>query len=661
MQQNSNEEPKDLRDQKPKLKSLFQKKDEDAVKRLEEMNSQKFSEEDLWQEIGIHRTIGGQFFRNFIFMLIAAVISTAMFSFVLQVLMPYPTSKGYYDIGERLFAFVFMIFDVGTAYGIEIFISREWVRDKKRALLYIQYYLWYQMFTGLIQVTFISWWCLSIVPKGNLAHLTWLLLLINMKQYPGMLGTFKSILQGMQRYDKSIILDFIGSQGFQLATQIIFFIGGRYWGMANPRFGELLGLSLGMVLGWYLDDFAFMALGYRFFAGVLKREGFNPKRAWGHDFNWKIIKECFIYGLGVAWAPLVGVGIGLIQLTMSLNYIPGYANWIVLAGLGLGLGSSINMGDINMTSQLGESIQNKKYKLATFYLSESLRYWAFIACAMAGIIVCLIPVFKQLINIVPIIADQYGSTLIFIWPGIVLLLPDIPTRQFERIIVADARVWFKSAVDIVISLINLGMFFWAINARIWEWGPFGIILLYAWMQLLGKIIKFLTYFIYIRKNIMPIRISGWQVFGASIITFFVVFLLGNAFLEGIIFPLMRLSMSQFGSEAGALITAVIGVLFIILGFMLIVFPLTYALAGGWDESGIEVLKKSYELSGPSKIFIKSIYFFSVLGSRISPLYNKFKFDIYTDAKKQAEELWEMKMRDKARLEEEKAKKGYIEI
>jgi len=415
------------------------------------------------------------------------------------------------------------------------------------------------------------------------------------------------------------------------------------------------------VLGWYLDDFAFMALGYRFFSSVLKKEGFNPKRAWGHDFNWAIVKECFIYGLGVAWAPLVGVGIGLIQLMVSLNSIPGYANWIVLANLGLGLGASINMGDINMTSQLGESIQNKKYKLATFYLSESLRYWAFIACAMAGIIVCLIPVFKELINIVPIIADQYGSTLIFIWPGIVLLIPDIPTRQFERIVVADARVWFKSAVDIIISLINLGMFFWAVNARIWEWGAFGIILLYAWMQLPGKIIRFLTYFIYIKKKIMPIRISKWQVFGASIITFFSVFLLGNLFLEAIIFPLMQLNMTRFGNEIGALVTAVIGVLFIILGFMLVVFPLTYALAGGWDESGIEVLKKSYELSGPSKMFIKSIYVCSILGCKISPLYNKFKFDIYTDAKREAQELWEMKMRDKARLEEEKAKKGYIDI
>jgi hypothetical protein len=37
------------------------------------------------------------------------------------------------------------------------------------------------------------------------------------------------------------------------------------------------------------------------------------------------------------------------------------------------------------------------------------------------------------------------------------------------------------------------------------------------------------------------------------------------------------------------------------------------------------------------------------------------FDIYTDAKREAQELWEMKMRDKARLEEEKAKKGYIDI
>lgn len=646
---------------KSKFRQLFLERDTEAVARLKVMATQEVPEENLWKEIGIHRTIGGQFFRNFVFMLLAAIISTAMMTFVLQILIPYPTSKGYYDIGGQLFSFVFLVFDVGTAYGIEIFISREWVRDKKRALLYIQYYLWYQMFTGLIQVTFISWWILTVVPSGNLAHLTWILLFINIKQYPGMLGTFKAVLQGVQRYDKSIILDFIGNQGFQLATQIIFFIGGRYWGMANPIYGEMLGLSIGMVLGLYVDDFAFMALGYRFFAKVLKQEGFDPKIAWRHDFDWPLVKECLIYGIGVSWAPMIGVGIGLIKLTISLNAIPGYANWIVLSELGLGIGGSINMGDINTTSQMGESLQNKKYKLASFYLSEALRYWAFIACAMAGIIMCLIPILSELIGIIPAIEDQYGSTLVFIWPGIILLLPDVPTKQFERIILADAKVWFRAWLDIGLTLLNLGIFYWAVVARIWEWGMFGIIILFGWTGLPGKIIKFVIYYVYVNKKIMKIRISGWQVFGASVVTFFVVYALGMLFLTTIAFPLMKFNMQQFGREPGAILTAVIAVVVIILVFMLIIFPLTYALAGGWDEAGLEILKKSYELSGPSKIFIKSIWMTSIYGSRISPLYNKFKFGLYEDAKIEADELWEMKMRDEQKIKAEIEEKGFIDI
>ena len=79
---------------------------------------------------------------------------------------------------------------------------------------------------------------------------------------------------------------------------------------------------------------AFMALGYRFFAKVLKQEGFDPKVVWRHDFD-ALVKECLIYGIEFH-GPDDRAGIGLISFIISLNAIPGYANWIVLSELGLG-------------------------------------------------------------------------------------------------------------------------------------------------------------------------------------------------------------------------------------------------------------------------------------------------------------------------------------
>ena len=60
---------------KSKFRQLFLERDTEAVARLKVMATQEVPEENLWKEIGIHRTIGGQFFRNFVFMLLAAIIT----------------------------------------------------------------------------------------------------------------------------------------------------------------------------------------------------------------------------------------------------------------------------------------------------------------------------------------------------------------------------------------------------------------------------------------------------------------------------------------------------------------------------------------------------------------------------------------------------------
>ncbi|MHA1820640.1 MAG: hypothetical protein ACTSU2_01640 [Promethearchaeota archaeon] len=605
---------------------------------------ERIEEEELWDEVGLHKTLGGNFFRNFVFMALSTIISIVTFTFVLQYLIPYPTSKGYYDVSQGLFAFIFSLFDVGTAYGIERFIAEYYVKDKIRMMQYIQFYIWYQAFTGLIQVTFISWWILYELPKGNLAYLAWVLLFINVKQYPGMLGTFRSVLRGFQRYDKTIILDFIDSEGFQFITQIIFFIGGRYYGATHPAIGELMGLSIGMVLGYYIDDFFNMWLSMHFFKKIVSKFGFTAKNAWEHDFGWDIFKECMKYGLGISWAPLISIGIGYIQLRMSLSIVPGYTTWIVLANLGKGIGGAINMGDINITSPISESLNNDKFELSNFYVSQAFKYWAFIFFAMGGIIAVLIPIIPKVLLIIPGVAEQYEPALIFIIPGMIAIIWDVPITQFTRILTAKGKVNLKSATELSANIITLVLWYLALYKwQIWTWGNPGIIFLFVLIGFPARTMIFLVYLWYINKNIIKIRISWWQTFGASILTFICVLIIGYLYIILSFIPMLDYLTTQtsLGVITGTIIAALIGVCIILFGFMLVIFPFLYALFGGWDVYGLETLRKSYLLSGPSKIFIKSIYVLSVKGSNLSPWFNKFKIP-FEKAFKEAEELFKTK-------------------
>jgi hypothetical protein len=189
---------------------------------------------DPWEEIGFSRPLGGYFY-SLIFMIFTMIASLVLVSLVYEYLFPYPEIQGYNSVAGGFFAIVYTMFDFGTAFGIQRFIAEYRVKNPNKMLEYVRFYIWYQMFTGLIQVLGVSLFLLFYIRNsGNLAYLTWVFLIICQKQWPGMLGTFSSILGGLQKYNKSTILSFLHSDVVQNITNIIFILIGRWWGSNNP-------------------------------------------------------------------------------------------------------------------------------------------------------------------------------------------------------------------------------------------------------------------------------------------------------------------------------------------------------------------------------------------------------------------------------------------
>ena len=138
---------------------------------------------DPWEEIGVHRNIGA-FWYNFSLTILTLLISLFFLSLLARYLYPYPEMKGYLKVADGFFAIVYQLFDTGTAFGIELFISKYRVQEPKRMIKYIQWFIWYQMMTGLIQVTVISIFVFKIIVGNNLAYLTWMFLIICHRRLP---------------------------------------------------------------------------------------------------------------------------------------------------------------------------------------------------------------------------------------------------------------------------------------------------------------------------------------------------------------------------------------------------------------------------------------------------------------------------------------------
>ncbi len=223
--------------------------------------------------------------------------------------------------------------DIGTAYGIERFVAENRIKNPRKMLQYLQFFIWYQMITGLFQTSVVTsvfilytsyYFSIYYFGFSHTKH----------TQYPGCLGFFKAALKGLQYFHKAAILDFIGEYFFQQLTNIIFILLGRYWGSQNPQIGELMGLAIGAAIGAYIDDFFATALSLVFFNKVTKQFGFTWKDALRHDFDKKLAWECLSFGARVAIGPLWGTFVGFTINMYWITYVPQWATFPLLAALG---------------------------------------------------------------------------------------------------------------------------------------------------------------------------------------------------------------------------------------------------------------------------------------------------------------------------------------
>ena len=298
-----------------------------------ELNSGETKQEDeikssaeLWDEIGFHRPLGGFWFK-LVFALLTIIFGLGVLGFYFQYLYPYPESAGYRSIVGGTFALFFKIFDLGTNMTMDRYIAEAAIKDQSKMVKYIQYFIWYQMMTGLIQTTSIAIYAFVWVPRTELAYAVWIMLLQSITQYPGFLGVFRGAMGALQQFNKVEVFNFISGELFQRLTEIGFVLLGRYWGMQNPQIGEIMGIAIGSVIGLYVDDFIATAMSAWYFSKVMKDKGISARRCFRIEFDWELAKEALVFGIKTGIPGIIGLASSLIQLRIWILFVPQYATF----------------------------------------------------------------------------------------------------------------------------------------------------------------------------------------------------------------------------------------------------------------------------------------------------------------------------------------------
>jgi hypothetical protein len=145
-------------------------------------------------------------------------------------------------------------------------------------------------------------------------------------------------------------------------------------------------------------------------------------------------------------------------------------------------------------------------------------------------------------------------------------------------------------------------------------------LLLIWGELPGVILKVLLTWIYTNKKVIKVRINWWQTIVAPTGAVIAFLIIGSLF-NGIYLKLITLFSGQ------ALVPTIIFAFLICNILALTIYPFMLGFLGGWDDASMKDFHFGVKNAGPSRLFGKLFYTMTVLGTKKSPLHNRFPIQI----------------------------------
>jgi hypothetical protein len=515
-------------------------------------------------------------------------------------LQPFPEIGGYQDVARGIFAFVYTVFDLGTNFGLNRFIAEYRIKNVNKMLQYISFTIWWQSFTGLVQVTILSWFSFEVLVNSNLAYLTWILLIGLQKQFPGWLGTLRQTLEGLQHYNKVEIIGFLQNQVVERLTTIGFVLLYRWYGETNLGYGILMGLIIGNMIGTYVDDIAFELVAAYLLHKILRKYfNLSLRDVFRVKYDRDVLRDIVFYSVQGAALPLLSSFVLTYSFFAYLGNINAYATWLALINRGIAFAGQIRQfKDFSLQNSIAESFPNGKLKLAEFYVSAGVKWRYMFMIMIAFIIVAILPYFTVLIYELPALRYYRGAEL-FIVSGIFirLLWPfvEIP----DAIMWGAKRITQINIIRVAEELMKL-FFTWyfVIFLRVQEtWGLVGLVFLIGFKDWVPVWIKTVICYVYINKRVMNVKIYWRSTIVIPLIASLPNIGMAQVWYAFVFFPMK----AAIGLETTLAIS--IALLFMVVIFSY--FPII-ALLGGLDDYQLFTFRKAVDLSGPSKPLFKAV-------------------------------------------------------
>lgn len=594
-----------------RIRKLLGMGNEDAEKKDPNKEYRDF----LWQEPGFHRTLGSILFQYLPY-LVTAFFSIVYFVIILPTFIP-PETLGQNLMITYLMGFFFAMAEVGIGDAIQRFISEKRISQPEYTIYYIQFFIYFRLFSGLFLVTAISIWVFYFLPSSALlTYGMWFFLLYSMLEYPGFLTAYMSALQGYQQFNKVNYIN-VGMILVNVGTTYSIVSLFTFLGSLNPVIGDTMGSTFGIIISQIVNNFIIFILSSKIFKQLLQK--INPewtlKKTFKIEFNAQILRECLLFGARSMVSTFLDTGLKMAITFLAITWLPDYATIYGIFTILLNLVTLISI-DIPITPIVSEAYNNKKFDLTEYYLGHGLKYCGLFASQFCSALLAIAPMFL-------VLTGPYALSVIY-----------LPYIAINRVFYAFGIFLDNSCTACNHPFYRFYNYLFENGSRIILMYIFIIILNFGWYGYLyaemgSYIIKNAGGWLLFRVKIMNPYMSAMQ----TIILPFVAGIINYLVLSGLIFVLQTPLNLVFG--------AVIAIgIFVVIGFLvtpLFVFWPVYTLLGGWDPVGLDILEEATEISDISKPIAKLFNKVVQKLARKSPFYNKFRIH-FRSAQFQLDEL-----------------------
>ncbi|MFX0063115.1 MAG: hypothetical protein ACFFC7_13135 [Candidatus Hermodarchaeota archaeon] len=340
---------------------------------IAEVDLESASAEKLWQIPGPHRLWSGaswQLYGSLLLLIPQTILYVILYQVVFSAEL-----LGFNQILANLTGIAFSAFDTGTWASVLYFASKYSETDPVRSVKYAQFLVWFQFFTGLIQVTLFTLFAAFVAPYlPAYAIYSWLFFFTGLGQYPGFLSVYRYMLGATQQFHYQNALLILYNTILQPLCQLVFGLMGIVIGGANPEIGSLLGGAIGLAIGGIAVNWLLFILSIFFF----RRINFCTLGSLlGVNFGVQIAKEMLKYGLQKFFANIFIPLRGFAYAIITIAVLPQSAYWIGLIyaawNISMFVDASMNASSV-LTPVAAQAYHLGKKKITSYYL-ELGRIW----------------------------------------------------------------------------------------------------------------------------------------------------------------------------------------------------------------------------------------------------------------------------------------------